>query len=149
MTEQKQATTFVSGDERLTSLLSRPDLAAAIESRRSRLRQADREHAIGLATVRLAARMTQSELARELGVGQAAVAKLEARPDLLLSTLRSYINGAGGHGRFVVKFADGREVELDLDTIATDDDEGDQPQAVAPKRTGRRRHPDGSIMGKA
>ncbi len=144
MTKQTQVTTFVSGDERLASLLSRPDLAAAIEARRSRLRQADREHAIGLATVRAAARMTQTELARELGVGQAAVAKLESRPDLLLSTLRSYINGAGGHARVVVDFADGRQVELDLDTIAVTADA--QPDVATHKRASgpKRRNPAGN-----
>lgn len=115
---QAEQTEFSSGDTRVTALRNRPDLAPAVDARRARLRQADREHAIGLATVRNAARLTQAELATVLGVGQAAVAKMERRPDLLLSTLRSYINGAGGHARLVVDFPDGdRRVELDLDTL--------------------------------
>lgn len=120
-----EQTQFASGDARVTALRNRPDLTSAVATRRARLRQADREHAIGLATVRNAARLTQTELATVLGVGQAAVAKMERRPDLLLSTLRSYINGAGGHARLVVDFPDnGHRVELDLDSLGGPEDEG-------------------------
>ena len=124
MTETTEQTEFSSGDARVTALRNRQELARAVAARRARLRQADREYAIGLATVRNAAQLTQAELATVLGVGQAAVAKMERRPDLLLSTLRSYINGAGGHARLVVDFADGgRRVELDLDTIQVPEQE--------------------------
>ena len=129
---QAEPSEFSSGDARVSALRSRPDLAPAVAARRARLRQADREHAIGLATVRNAARLTQAELATVLGVGQAAVAKMERRPDLLLSTLRSYINGAGGHARLVVDFPDGdRRVELDLDTFETPEAE-DRPVSGCP-----------------
>lgn len=124
MTQSTEQTEFSSGDARVTDLRNRPELARAVAARRARLRQADREYAIGLATVRNAAQLTQAELATVLGVGQAAVAKMERRPDLLLSTLRSYINGAGGHARLVVDFEDGgRRVELDLDTIQVPEQE--------------------------
>lgn len=107
---------FVRGDDRVTALRRRADLAAAVEAKRARIRQAEDEHALGIAAVRNAARLTQAELAAVLGVGQAAIAKIEGRPDILLSTLRSYINGAGGHARLVVYFPDSdREVELNLD----------------------------------
>lgn len=124
MKQTTEQTEFSSGDARVTALRNRPELARVVAARRARLRQADREYAIGLATVRNAAQLTQAELATVLGVGQAAVAKMERRPDLLLSTLRSYINGAGGHARLVVDFADGaRRVELDLDTIQVPEQE--------------------------
>jgi DNA-binding XRE family transcriptional regulator len=110
--------TFESGTERLNTLLARPDLAAEVAERREQLRQADRQHAIGLAMIRQAASLTQTELAEILGVGQAAVAKIERRQDLLLSTLRAYLSAAGGHARLVVEFdAGARQVELDLDTL--------------------------------
>jgi DNA-binding XRE family transcriptional regulator len=110
--------TFESGTERLNALLARPDLAEAVAVRREELRQADRQHAIGLAMIRQAANLTQTELAEALGVGQAAVAKIERRQDLLLSTLRAYLAAAGGHARLVVDFDDGaRSVELDLETL--------------------------------
>jgi DNA-binding XRE family transcriptional regulator len=111
------AVTFESGTERVRALRERPDLAATIRARQNDLRQADRAHSMGLALLRQAADLTQVELARQLGVGQAAVAKIERRPDLLLSTLRAYIAGVGGHARLVVDFDDDRRVELDLDTF--------------------------------
>jgi DNA-binding XRE family transcriptional regulator len=110
--------TFESGTERLNALLARPDLTEAVAARREELRQADRQHAIGLAMIRQAANLTQTELAEALGVGQAAVAKIERRQDLLLSTLRADLAAAGGHARLVVDFDDGaRRVELDLETL--------------------------------
>jgi DNA-binding XRE family transcriptional regulator len=110
--------TFEPGTERLNALLARPDLADEVAARREQLRQADREHAIGLAMIRQAANLTQTELAETLGVGQAAVAKIERRQDLLLSTLRAYLAAAGGRARLVVEFDDGaRLVELDLETL--------------------------------
>lgn len=110
--------TFESGTERLNALLTRPDLADEITQRREELRQADRQYAIGLATIRQAASLTQTELAETLGVGQAAVAKIEKRQDLLLSTLRAYLAAAGGRARLVVEFTEpARCIELDLETL--------------------------------
>ncbi len=113
-----EATTFESGTDRVTALRNRADLKDAVDARRQELRQADRAHAMGLAMLRRAANFTQVELAEQLGVGQAAIAKLERRPDLLLSTLRGYVRGLGGHARLVVDFDGDATVELDLDTLA-------------------------------
>lgn len=113
-----EATTFESGTDRVKALRNRADLEDAVDARRPELRQADRAHAMGLAMLRRAANFTQVELAEQLGVGQAAIAKLERRPDLLLSTLRGYIRGLGGHARLVVDFDGESTVELDLDTLA-------------------------------
>jgi hypothetical protein len=84
-----EATTFESGTDRVSALRNRTDLKGVVGARRQELRQADRAHAMGLAMLRRAANFTQMELAEQLGVGQAAIAKLERRPDLLLSTLRT------------------------------------------------------------
>jgi predicted transcriptional regulator len=67
--------------------------------------------------VRKAADLTQVELAKELGVTQGAVAKLEGRHDLLLSTLKAYTEGVGARLYLLIEFEDGREVELDLDNV--------------------------------
>ena len=64
MTQTPEQTEFSSGDARVTALRNRPELARAVAARRARLRQADREYAIGLATVRNAA---QRSLVTELG----------------------------------------------------------------------------------
>jgi hypothetical protein len=55
--------TFESGTERLNALLARPDLAEEVAARREELRRADRQHAMGLAMIRQAADLTQTELA--------------------------------------------------------------------------------------
>ena len=113
--------TFVRGTERLQAMRDRhPELADAVTARRAELRQADRDHAMGLAMIRQAANLTQAELASILGVGQAAVAKIENRPDLLLSTLRSYLEALGGKAHLVLDFGDGaNRIEIPLDAIAT------------------------------
>jgi DNA-binding transcriptional regulator YiaG len=106
--------TFVPGDERVRSLRNTPRLAEDVETARREMRDADRAHAMGLAAIRRAADLTQTELARQLGVSQAAVAKTEQRRDLLLSTLNAYLEAIGGHMRIIVSFDGGSEVELDL-----------------------------------
>lgn len=123
------AVTFEPGTGRLNALLARPDLAEEVAARREELRRADRQHAMGLAMIRQAADLTQTELAEALGVGQAAGAKIEHRQDLLLSTLRAYLAAVGGHARLIVDFDDGtRQVELDLETLGQGPDP--TPQAT-------------------
>jgi transcriptional regulator with XRE-family HTH domain len=56
---------------------------------------------------------TQTEIARELGVGQVAVAQLEKRSDLLLSTLQRYVRAAGAELSLVVHTKQGAEIVLE------------------------------------
>ena len=62
------------------------------------LAEADRLHAeyLTLQKLRKAKKFTQTQLAETLNVRQATVAQMEKRSDLLLSTLRSYVNAMGG-----------------------------------------------------
>lgn len=60
----------------------------------------------GLQALRMARASTQVELAERLHVSQASVAKLERRADVLLSTLRQYIEALGGHLDLLVRFDD-------------------------------------------
>jgi transcriptional regulator with XRE-family HTH domain len=78
---------------------------------------ADRTFAMGLAALRQAAELTQVELARRMGVTQAAVSRMEQPHDLLLSTLNAYLEAVGGHASVIVRFADGLETELDLSQL--------------------------------
>ncbi len=119
MTISRSTETFVFGDERVRRLRERTDLADQVESARAQMRDADRVYAMGLSAIRRAADLTQTELARQLGVSQAAVAKTEQRHDLLLSTLRAYLEAIGGHVRIVVTFQGGGEVELDLSQLGS------------------------------
>ena len=70
------------------------------------------EHADSLAEIRKAMSKTQTEIARELGVGQVAVAQLEKRSDLLLSTLQRYVRAAGAELSLVVHTKQGAEIVL-------------------------------------
>ena len=106
--------TFIRGNERIERLAQRPDLADDVARVLRDMEDADRAYAMGLAALRQAADLTQVELARKLGVSQAAVSRIEQPHDLLLSTLNAYLQAVGGHARVIVQFADGHEVDLDL-----------------------------------
>lgn len=70
-------------------------------------------HADSLAQVRSALVKTQDEVARVLNVKQNAVAQLEKRSDLLLSTLRKYVEAMGGELAVAVKTGAGTVIMLD------------------------------------
>lgn len=59
-----------------------------------------------LRDIRKAHQLTQEHMAEILGVGQDSVSRLEKRTDLLLSTLRSYINAMGGNLKLIAEFPD-------------------------------------------
>lgn len=109
--------TFVRGNDRIKKLTERPDIAEAVARTRQAMNEADRAYAMDLAALRQAAELTQVELARKLGVTQAAVSRMEQPHDMLLSTLNAYLQAIGGHARVIVEFHGGREVELDLSTL--------------------------------
>lgn len=56
--------------------------------------------------VRKAREMTQVRMAEILGKSQVTIAQMEKRTDVLLSTLRSYIEAMGGQLELVVRFPD-------------------------------------------
>jgi DNA-binding XRE family transcriptional regulator len=77
--------------------------------------EADRLHAeyLTLRDLRKAKALTQTNLAETLGIRQATVAQMEKRSDLLLSTLRSYVEAMGGSLSLMVEFPDRKPVVLD------------------------------------
>ncbi|MGB3293158.1 MAG: XRE family transcriptional regulator [Phormidesmis sp.] len=66
-----------------------------------------------LQELRKAHGLTQEALAAELNIKQENVSRIEKRSDLLLSTLRGYVEAMGGELQLVVKFPDGPPVTLD------------------------------------
>jgi len=65
------------------------------------------ERAAELATLkdlRQAMQKTQVELAEALHIGQESVSRLEKRSDMLLSTLRGYVEAMGGKLELVARF---------------------------------------------
>jgi transcriptional regulator with XRE-family HTH domain len=59
-----------------------------------------------LKNLRHAVERTQEDLAASLGVGQDSVSRIERRSDMLLSTLRRYVEGMGGKLELVARFPD-------------------------------------------
>jgi len=66
-----------------------------------------------LKELRTNAQQTQVDLALALGVGQDAISRLEQRSDMLLSTLRLYIESLGGKLQLVAQFPGRPPVLLD------------------------------------
>lgn len=71
--------------------------------RREKIEQRAAELAT-LKDLRQAMARTQEELATTLHIGQDSVSRLEKRSDMLLSTLRSYIEAMGGKLELVAQF---------------------------------------------
>lgn len=79
------------------------------EERRRRIEamKSDLMAEMPLHELRHARALTQKDLAKTLKVNQPAVAKLEKRTDLYVSSLRSYIEAVGGKLKIVAEFPDG------------------------------------------
>jgi transcriptional regulator with XRE-family HTH domain len=104
MTEEVK---FIRGNDRISQLAQRPDIADGVTRVRAEMAEADRTYAMGLA----------AELARRLGLTQAAISRIEQPHDLLLSTLNSYLGAIGGRASVIVTFADGHETTLNLSQL--------------------------------
>ena len=65
-----------------------------------------------LRDLRRAHKLTQARVARELGVTQDSVSRLEKRSDMLLSTLQKTITAMGGNLSLIAKFPNREAVVL-------------------------------------
>jgi len=70
------------------------------------------EEEMTLRELRKAHKLTQETLAASLGVGQDQISRMEKRSDLLLSTLRSYVEAMGGHLTILAEFPKHKSVRL-------------------------------------
>ena len=82
-----------------------------------------------LQELRRARRLTQVRMAKELGIGQDGVSKLEKRADLMISTLRKTVEAMGGSLSLVAEFPD-------RDPVVLSGISEDEPES---KPTGKRR----------
>jgi transcriptional regulator with XRE-family HTH domain len=71
-----------------------------------------------LKDLRQAIERTQEELAVSLGVGQDTISRIERRSDMLLSTLRRYVEAMGGKLELVAEFPDRPRMVIDQLTPA-------------------------------
>ena len=67
---------------------------------------------MSLRELREAQRLTQAHMAETLGIGQDSVSQLEKRTDLLLTTLRGYIEALGVRLSLIAEFPDREPVVL-------------------------------------
>lgn len=91
-----------------------PERKARVATRAQELKESMTLHELRQARAR-----SQEELARELQVGQPAVAKLERRPDMYVSNLRRYIEALGGSLEITARFPEGT-VSIALEQAGSD-----------------------------
>ena len=65
---------------------------------------------MSLQELRQAHKLTQQRVAKKLGIGQEGISKLEKRTDLLISTLRDYVEAMGGRLSIVAEFPDHKPI---------------------------------------
>ncbi len=65
-----------------------------------------------LRELRRARKLSQARVAKQLGIGQENVSKIEKRADLMLSTLRKTVEAMGGRLSLVAEFPDREPVVL-------------------------------------
>jgi len=92
-----------------------------------------------LKDLRQAVERTQEELAVSLGVGQDTISRIERRSDMLLSTLRRYVEAMGGKLELVAEFPDRPRIVIDQLTT-TREKSPSRPQAKS-KHDAKSRHP--------
>jgi len=80
------------------------EVIAALPPERQQRVEARAMELATLKDLRQAAQQTQEQLAATLGVGQDTISRLEKRSDMLLSTLRHYVESMGGKLELVAQF---------------------------------------------
>jgi DNA-binding XRE family transcriptional regulator len=86
-----------------------------------------------LRQLRQAREYTQANMANLLKIDQAGVSKIEKRSDMLISTMRSYVEAMGGRFLLIAEFGDGQTVEIKT-FGEVQDTEPDVKPARKPKR---------------
>ena len=105
------------------------DVLAALPKERQQRVQARAMELATLKDLRLAAQQTQEQLAAMLGVGQDTISRLEKRSDMLLSTLRHYVESMGGKLELVAQFPNRPPVVIEH--LGVDADTGRKSRATA------------------
>ena len=89
------------------------DVMAALPKARQERVQARAKELVTLKDLRQALQQTQAQMAAILGVGQDTISRLEKRSDMLISTMRQYVESMGGKLEFVARFPDRPPVVID------------------------------------
>jgi Helix-turn-helix domain len=107
-----------------------------------------------LRDLRTALARTQTTVGDILGIGQEGISRIEHRSDLLLSTLRSYVEAMGGNLSLIVEFPDREPVALSGIGFSVENDASAstlrrQPSELRGKRAERAARPHPVAMAKA
>ncbi len=81
-----------------------PVRAARLADAESAVAAEYKRYEAGLAELRRARNLTQAQLAKNLGISQPEVSRIEHQSDVYLSTLRSYVAATGGDLDLVARF---------------------------------------------
>ena len=92
---------------------------------------------MSLQDLRRAHRLTQARVGKALKIGQDGVSRLEQRSDLLISTLRDYVEAMGGDLQLIASFPDRPAVAVT--GLAGIDTKRRRISTTAVGRRGRRR----------
>jgi transcriptional regulator with XRE-family HTH domain len=117
--------TFDDLDGVIVAITEDPAQAVGAQAVMAEIATARVEHALGLQMLRASFGLTQVELATALGLSQGNIAQTEHRTDLLVSTLRRYVETiTGGMLRLIVTFADRPPLEFELDEVTGGGEKG-------------------------
>lgn len=97
-----------------------------------RAREEIEHHQASLAKVRKLRALAQATVAEAMGMDQSELSRLERRTDLLVSTLRRFVNATGGELYLVASYPDG-DVELLVGSPLSDDPGPPAPRPPGPR----------------
>lgn len=109
ITEEEYLGSLVAQSERRKQVLARPGARARYDATLEEIRV----HQATLAQIRRARALAQAAIAELTGMNQSEVSKLERRSDMLISTLRKFIEATGGELHLVASYPEG-SVELQV-----------------------------------
>ncbi len=90
-------------------------IASLPKERQKRIKKRSKElveEYMALQEIRKARELTQQDVAKKLKISQDGVSRLEQRTDVMLSTLRKYVEAMGGSLNLVAQFPDRPPVEI-------------------------------------
>jgi transcriptional regulator with XRE-family HTH domain len=91
-----------------------------------------------LAEMRKSRKISQSQMAEVLGIGQMQISRLEKRKDPRLSTMQRTIAAMGGHLTLIATFPDQEPIFLVTSQVAKESKHADKPRAKKPAVPQRR-----------
>lgn len=113
-TPQEEAFAAQGLDALLDELLDTPESRARYEAKVAEIDRRQEAQRVSLAKLRRARELTQATLAEVLDMSQGDVSKIEHRQDLLVSTLRRFVEATGGRLEFVALYDDAPPILVDL-----------------------------------